>query len=58
LSNKLEKAASIQEKLAELGDPQVELHLICLGVVSVFVRSHTITMLGSFSIVRGRVGGN
>ena len=37
LSYKLEKTASIQEKLADLGDPQVELHLLrsCIGVCKV-----------------------
>ena len=39
LSTKLDKTSSIQEKLAELEDLQVELHL--LGAVSVFVKSPT-----------------
>ena len=55
LSSKLEKTASIQDKLAELGDPQIELNLLrsCLSVCKIthILRCVPSSSLGCFPSV-------
>jgi len=54
LSKKLENTVSIQEKLAEFGDPQVELYLLrsCLGVCKITHILHCVpsSLLGAFHL--------